>query len=97
MGKKPNKEVDKKNIKNSNSTANKDIANNNLESKANIEENENDKIKRILGFNDFSTTKNKSHTHSDLSGAFNGAKLKSRFRQYVNRRCGFNKPLGKDK
>ncbi len=82
-----NKTQNNSNIKNAN----------NHDQMKTIEENEDDKIKRILGFDDFATSKNKSHTHSDESGVFLGYKVKSKFRQYVNRRCGFNKPLGRDK
>lgn len=55
------------------------------------------KLLKYFGFNEFNTSKNKDHRHSDLSGVFLGSKVKSKFRQYMNRKGGFNKTLDHDK
>lgn len=52
-------------------------------------------LARIFGISDFTTSKNKSHIDSDVFGVFKGSKVKSKFRQYMNRKGGFNKVLDK--
>ena len=50
-----------------------------------IEENEEDKIiKEIMGFSEFSSSKNKSHVDSDLSGCFLGRKVKRIYQRFMN-------------
>lgn len=39
--------------------------------------------------------KNKSHVESDLSAVFKGTNERRKYRQYMNRRGGFNRPLDK--
>lgn len=46
---------------------------------------------KLMGVTEFSTTKGKDHSISDLSGA--NKKTRRRYRQYMNRRGGFNRPL----
>ena len=48
-------------------------------------------LKKLFNFTDFSSSKNKSHVDSDLSGVFKGKNVKRVYRQYMNRRGGFNK------
>jgi U4/U6.U5 tri-snRNP-associated protein 3 len=50
-------------------------------------------LEMFIGVNDFNTTKNKSHVDSDLSGVFKGSKVKRKYRQYMNRKGGFNRTL----
>lgn len=52
-------------------------------------------IKDKLGFEDFASTKHKSHKESDLSFVFFDTKNKIKCRQYMNRRSGYNKLLDK--
>lgn len=52
---------------------------------------ESELIKEIFGIDKFETSKYKSHSTSSLSG-FN-AKSKRKYRQYMNRSGGFNRPL----
>ena len=46
---------------------------------------EDEKIFKLLGFKNFSSSKNKSHTDSDLSGAFFGKYVKRIYSQYMNK------------
>lgn len=46
---------------------------------------------KLMGVTEFNTTKNKNHSKSDISGV--NKKTKRRYRQYMNRRGGFNRPL----
>ena len=49
------------------------------------EETEEDKmIKNIMGFNQFGSSKNKSHKDSDMSGAFLGRKAKRIYQRFMN-------------
>lgn len=48
-------------------------------------------MSKLMGVTDFDSTKGKDHSTSDLSGA--NKKTKRRYRQYMNRRGGFNRPL----
>ena len=54
-----------------------------------------EQLKRLFNFTDFSSTKNKSHVESDMSGVFKGKNVKREYRQYMKRRGGFNKNLEK--
>lgn len=54
-------------------------------------------IEKLFGINAFQSSKNKTHKDSDLFGIFKGSKVKLKCRQYMNRKGGFNKLLGKDK
>lgn len=63
---------------------------------------EEEMMKQLIGVSNFDTSKviqpiikNKSHVDSDLSAVFKGANEKRRYRQYMNRRGGFNRPLDK--
>ena len=55
---------------------------------------EEDELLKLMGFNSFTTTKNKNHTSTDISGVYKGSKVKSKIRQYINRKGAFNKFLG---
>lgn len=44
-----------------------------------------------MGFGAFDSSKGKDHTASDLSGV--NKKTKRKYRQYMNRKGGFNRPL----
>jgi U4/U6.U5 tri-snRNP-associated protein 3 len=46
---------------------------------------------RKMGFAGFSTTKGKKVQRNDVSGS--NIKTKNRYRQYMNRHGGFNRPL----
>ena len=59
-------------------------------SKENSEENE---LKQFFGFIEFETTKEKSHVDSDLSAVFKSKSGKHKYRQFMNRRGGFNRVL----
>ncbi|EDO07841.1 hypothetical protein BBOV_III002760 [Babesia bovis T2Bo] len=48
-------------------------------------------MRRAMGFTEFSTTKNKQHLDTDVSGV--AKRSKRQYRQYMNRRGGFNRPL----
>ncbi|CAA9986907.1 conserved protein, unknown function [Plasmodium knowlesi strain H] len=48
-------------------------------------------LKRVMGISEFSTTDNKCHNETDLSGV--NRRTKRKYRQYMNRRGGFNRPL----
>ena len=54
-----------------------------------------EQLKKLFNFSDFSSTKNQSHVDSDMSGVFKGKNVKREYRQYMNRRGGFNKNLSK--
>ena len=53
--------------------------------------NDDELLLKLFNFSDFSSSKNKSHVDSDLSGVFKGKQVKRVYRQYMNRRGGFNK------
>ena len=61
------------------------------------EEDEEAEMARLMGFGDFSTTKGKQIDDNTLgAGAGAVAKHKARkYRQYMNRKSGFNRPLAK--
>ncbi|ANQ06752.1 Uncharacterized protein PCOAH_00011250 [Plasmodium coatneyi] len=48
-------------------------------------------LKKVMGISEFSTTDNKCHNETDLSGI--NRRTKRKYRQYMNRRGGFNRPL----
>ncbi|KAF8819215.1 hypothetical protein IE077_000155 [Cardiosporidium cionae] len=48
-------------------------------------------LRKLLGFAEFDSSKGKYHGSSDLSGV--NRKTKRRYRQYMNRKGGFNRPL----
>lgn len=48
-------------------------------------------LQKLMGFEDFSSSKNKDHTSSSVYGV--NKKTKRKFRQYMNRKGGFNRPL----
>ncbi|KAF8821709.1 hypothetical protein IE077_004290 [Cardiosporidium cionae] len=48
-------------------------------------------LRKLLGFSEFDSSKGKEHGNSDLSGV--NRKTKRRYRQYMNRKGGFNRPL----
>ncbi|KAK1932974.1 hypothetical protein X943_001657 [Babesia divergens] len=48
-------------------------------------------LMKAMGFGEFATTKNKQHLDSDVSGV--AKRSKRQYRQYMNRRGGFNRPL----
>ena len=48
-------------------------------------------VAAVMGFEEFDTTKNKDHSASDLSGV--NRKSKRKYRQFMNRQGGFNRPL----
>ncbi|KAJ1612393.1 hypothetical protein OJ253_632 [Cryptosporidium canis] len=52
---------------------------------------ESELLKEMFGISQFETSKNKSHSTTSLSG-FN-AKSRRKYRQYMNRSGGFNRPL----
>ncbi|ORY95737.1 hypothetical protein BCR43DRAFT_415044, partial [Syncephalastrum racemosum] len=55
------------------------------------EDDEETKMMKLMGFGGFDTTKNKHVDGADLSGA--NVKKPIKYRQYMNRRGGFNRPL----
>ncbi|KNG78752.1 hypothetical protein PFMG_04918, partial [Plasmodium falciparum IGH-CR14] len=71
-----------------NEEKNNDILNDNI---LNEELSEGEMIKRIMGISEFSTTYNKCHKSTDISGI--NKRTKRKYRQYMNRRGGFNRPL----
>ena len=46
---------------------------------------------KIMGFTGFNTTKNKQVDNNDVSAIHTNSKRK--YRQYMNRKGGFNRPL----
>lgn len=48
-------------------------------------------LQKLMGFEGFSTSKGKDHTASSMYGV--NKKTKRKFRQYMNRKGGFNRPL----
>jgi len=68
---------------------------NNDEAKETIHLSEEDQMKALLGFGGFDTTKGKQ-VDDNVKGAASGAvrkDTKREYRQYMNRRGGFNRPL----
>jgi len=60
-----------------------------------IEEDIPEGMEAILGFTEFGTTKGKDHSKTSVEGVFKNKKNALHYRQYMNRRGGFNKPLDK--
>ena len=54
-----------------------------------------DEMIKIMGFSSFSTSKNKNHTKSAVEGVKKNSNNKRVYRQYMNRRGGFNRNLDK--
>lgn len=48
-------------------------------------------MKKVMGFNHFDTTKGKRVEGCDVSAV--NIRTKKKYRQYMNRRGGFNRPL----
>ncbi|SBT74992.1 conserved protein, unknown function [Plasmodium malariae] len=48
-------------------------------------------LKRVMGISEFASTDNKCHNETDISGI--NRRTKRKYRQYMNRRGGFNRPL----
>ncbi|SBS94486.1 conserved protein, unknown function [Plasmodium ovale curtisi] len=48
-------------------------------------------LKKIMGISEFATSENKCHNQTDMSGI--NRRTKRKYRQYMNRRGGFNRPL----
>jgi len=59
------------------------------------EEYDEEKISKIMGFSSFSTTKNQSHVESTEEAVMKSSSQKRKYRQYMNRKGGFNRPLDK--
>ncbi|KAF7723933.1 hypothetical protein EC973_001505 [Apophysomyces ossiformis] len=57
----------------------------------NEEDDEETKMMKLMGFGGFETTKNKKVAGADVSGA--NVRKPIKYRQYMNRRGGFNRPL----
>lgn len=52
-------------------------------------------MKRILGFTAFASSKNKNHQSSACEMITKNSKVRREYRQYMNRRGGFNRNLDK--
>lgn len=48
-------------------------------------------MEKLMGFGDFSSSKGKEHLSTDISGV--SKRSRRRYRQYMNRKGGFNRPL----
>ncbi|SBT32811.1 conserved protein, unknown function [Plasmodium ovale wallikeri] len=48
-------------------------------------------LKKMMGITEFATSENKCHNQTDMSGI--NRRTKRKYRQYMNRRGGFNRPL----
>lgn len=48
-------------------------------------------MQKLMGFDGFSSSKGKEHTSTDVSGV--SKRSRRRYRQYMNRKGGFNRPL----
>lgn len=48
-------------------------------------------MREMMGISSFDTTKNRAHTDEDISGV--RRRTKRKYRQYMNRKGGFNRPL----
>ena len=48
-------------------------------------------MQKLMGFGNFDTSKGKDHSKSDLGGV--NKRTKRKYRQYMNRKGGFNRPL----
>lgn len=52
-------------------------------------------MKKMLGFSSFGSSKNKNHTASACEAIFKNSKARREYRQYMNRRGGFDRKLDK--
>ncbi|KAK6590221.1 hypothetical protein RS030_172675 [Cryptosporidium xiaoi] len=59
------------------------------------DESEADQIKKLFGIEDFDSSKNKDHSSSSRSYA--NIRSRRKYRQYMNRPGGFNRPLSPSK
>lgn len=59
------------------------------------EEQELELMHRTMGFKGFDTSKLKDHNDSSVEGVFKYSKMRRKYRQYLNRRGGYNKELDK--
>eukprot|EP00126_Sphaerothecum_destruens_P000560 Sdes_comp10680_c0_seq1m2373 len=73
-----------------NETANK-TSDENLEFASSLNESESSRMQKILGFSQFSSTKGTKVIGTDVSAV--NLVQQRKFRQYMNRRGGFNRPL----
>ena len=48
---------------------------------------------QLMGFSGFDTSKGKSHTDGSVKAHAASVQVKRKYRQYMNRRGGFNRPL----
>ena len=48
-----------------------------------------------MGFSSFTTSKNEDHTNSACEGVRKNTQIRRQYRQYMNRRGGFNRKLDK--
>lgn len=52
-------------------------------------------MQKTLGFGSFATSKNKDHSKSSCEIVFKNSKARREYRQYMNRRGGFDRKLDK--
>lgn len=50
---------------------------------------------QMMGFGGFDTTKGKEHQDGSVKAHASNIQIKRKYRQYMNRRGGFNRPLDK--
>ena len=50
---------------------------------------------QLMGFSGFDTSKGKAHTDGSVKAHGSSIQVKRKYRQYMNRRGGFNRPLDK--
>ena len=50
---------------------------------------------QLMGFSGFDTSKGKAHTDGAVKAHGSSIQVKRKYRQYMNRRGGFNRPLDK--
>ena len=86
----------KEKIKNELKNSTKDAEGSKLEEKndKNNSQNEEDRLAmEILGFTSFSSTKNKNHSKTNVDGFYKASVHHRKYRQYMNRKGGYNRPL----
>ena len=54
-----------------------------------------EQMKKMLGFSTFTSSKNKNHKNSSCEAIFKNSKERREYRQYMNRRGGFDRNLDK--
>ena len=52
-------------------------------------------MKQVLGFTSFASSKGQTHADQAAEGVYKGKNNRRRYRQYMNRKGGFNRPLDK--